>query len=105
MLQGALWNVVVIDFHVVAQSRFKLGGGAKAGLVDELADTAIEAFNHAVRLRVARRNEAMLDLELFAQDVKHMLAGGYGFTLGFFLPAGKTVGELTTIVGEQLDDF
>lgn len=66
MFQGTLRYVVIVDFQIVAQGRFKLGGGAETGLVDDLADAAVEAFDHAVGLRMARRNETMLDLELFA---------------------------------------
>ena len=45
---------------------------------------------------MTRRNEAMFDLKLLAQDVKHMLAAGYALAFVIFFLAGKMVGKLTT---------
>ena len=42
-----LQNAVVVDLDVVAQRRFELGCGAIAGLIDDVADAAIEALHHA----------------------------------------------------------
>ncbi len=65
---------MIVDLQVVAQGRFQLGCRGKPSLVDDLADAAIEALDYAVSLRVTRRNEAMLDLEFLACNVKYMLA-------------------------------
>ena len=70
MLQGALRNVVIIDLDVVAQRRFKLCSRSEPGLIDDVADTPIEALDHAFGLWMARRDQAMLDIELFAQTVE-----------------------------------
>ena len=48
---------MVVDLDVVAKRRFELGCRAKAGLVDDIADAAIEAFHHAVGLRMTRGND------------------------------------------------
>ena len=96
---------MVVDLDVVAKRRFELECGAKAGLIDDVADAAIEAFHHAVGLRMARRNEAMLDVGFLAKDVEYMLAAGYPLAFLIFLLAGKTVGKLTAIIGKQLDDL
>jgi len=96
---------VAIDLQVIAQRRFELGPGREAGLVDDLADAAIEALHHAVGLRMTWRDQTMFDRQLLAQHVERVLAAANpvaGFRV-FFL-AGKALGELAAIVGEQLDD-
>mgnify|MGYP003591244888 CR=1 FL=1 len=52
---------MVVDFQVIAQRRFELCPGGETGLVDDLANSAIEAFDHAIGLRMAWRDQAMLD--------------------------------------------
>ena len=47
----------------------------------------------------------MLDPELFALDVKHMVAAGYSLAVLILFLAGKAVGKLTAIIGDQLDDL
>ena len=96
---------MVVNLEVVAQGRFQLSCRGETGLVDDFADAAVEALHHAVGLRMTRRNEAMLNLELLAQAVKHMLATGYSLAVVIFLLAGKAVGELAAIIGEQFDDL
>ena len=96
---------MVVDFQVIAQRRFQFGPGGETGLVDDLADAAIEAFDHAVGVRVTRRNQSMFDHQLLAQHVKDMLAARDTLAADrvFFL-AGQTVGELAAVVTEQFDD-
>lgn len=43
-------------------------------MIDDLANAAIEALHHAIGLRMAWRDEAMLDLEPLAQTVEHVLS-------------------------------
>lgn len=96
---------MVVDFQVIAQRRFELSPRREAGLVDDLADAAIEAFDHAIGLRMAWWDQAVLDHQLPAQDVKGMLASRdtvAGFRV--LLLAGETARELAAVVGEQLDD-
>ena len=75
---------MVVSLEVVAQSRFQLSCRGETGLVDDLADAAVEALHHAVGLRMTRRSEAMVNLELLAQAVKHMLAAGYTLAIVIF---------------------
>lgn len=70
MLQGALRNVVIVDLDVVAQRRFELRCRSEPCLINDVADTPIEALDHAIGLWMARRNQAMLDIELLAQAVE-----------------------------------
>lgn len=88
---------MVVNFQVVVRGRYKFGyRSPEAGLVDDLTDSAAEALGHTVGLGMARQNTAMLDPELFAQDVKYMLAAGCSFAFVIFFLAGKMVGKLTT---------
>lgn len=57
---------MVIDFQVIAQCRFELGPGRETGLVDDLADAAVEALHHAIGLRMTWRDQAMFDRQLLA---------------------------------------
>jgi hypothetical protein len=92
---------VVVNLDVIAERRFQFGGAAETGLIDDLANAAIEALHHAIGLRMAWGNKAMLDLKLLAQTVEHMLPAGL-FLLAL---AGEAIGELAAIVGEQFLDF
>jgi hypothetical protein len=65
-----------VDLQIAFQSRFQLCYGGEAGLLDDLRDTAIEALNHAVRLWMMRRNQPVLNVELFAETVEDMLPVG-----------------------------
>lgn len=93
MFQRALRNAIVIDFDVVAQGRFKLCGATKAGLIDDLADASVEAFNHAIGLRMTSRNEAMLNGGSFALNAEYVLAGWYPVAFFILFSAGKAVGK------------
>ena len=96
---------MVVDCQVIAQRRFQFVPGAETGLVDDLAEAAIEAFDHAVGLRVTRRNQSMFDHQLLARHVKDMLAARDTVAADWvFFLLGKTVGELAGVVGEQFDD-
>ena len=52
MVQGALGNVVVVSGQVLGERGIELGSAGEAGLLDEVADAAVEALDHAVGLRV-----------------------------------------------------
>jgi hypothetical protein len=54
----------------------KFGDARKARLLAKFADAVIEAFNHAVRLGMAWRNKAMVDLGAGAVDGDEEIAPG-----------------------------
>lgn len=89
---------------MVAQRRYKLGRGAESCLADDVADAAVEALDHAIRLWVAWRNEAVFNGEVLAQHVEHMLAGR-GAVAGhrMFLLAREAASKLGAVAGEQVD--
>ena len=99
MSQRALWDVVVVGKHVVVQSRIEFGTRGEPGLFDNLTDAAIEALNHAIGLRMTRRSQTMFNVELLALFVKDMLARR------LLVFAGEAVGELCSVVRQQLGDF
>lgn len=72
-------------FQVVAQRRFQLIGRAEAGLAEDLADASVEALHDAVSPWMAERNEAVLNLVLFALDMGDELHGGIRFPSSSFL--------------------
>ena len=61
---------MVVDFQVIAQRRFELGPGCEAGLVDDLADASIEAFDHAIGLRIAWWDQAALGARVIGARVR-----------------------------------
>lgn len=84
-------------FYVISKRGFKLSCRTETGLVDDVADAAVEACHHAIGLRMAWRDEAMFDLELLAQAVEDVLPAG----LLLLALAAEAVGELAAIVREQ----
>lgn len=50
VIEGMLWDVMVIYFQIVAQFRLELGGERQASLVDDFAYAVVEVFNDAVGL-------------------------------------------------------
>jgi hypothetical protein len=97
MLHGALWNVVVVDLDVIAKRRLELCGRPEPGLIDDVADTAVEALDHAVGLRMAWRNKPMLDIELLAQTVEYVAFA----RLSVLALGSKTVCELAAVHGGE----
>lgn len=101
MFQDALWNVVVVDLDVIAQRRLELCGRSEPDLIDDVADTAVEALDHAVGLRMAWRNKPMLDIKLLAQTVEYVAPA----RLSVLALGSKTVGELAAVIGKQFNDL
>jgi hypothetical protein len=101
MIEGALRNGVVVFSEVVTQRRFELGSATKTSLSNDLADAAIAALDHAVGLRIARRNKPVLDHQEFTENVEGVL-GERDAIAGdrvFFL-ADKAVRKLAAVVGQ-----
>ena len=90
---------MVVQLEVVVQSRFQVGLAIEAGLLQKLVDAAVEAFNHAVCLRVARWREAVFNTHALADLVEYVLAAG------LLVFAGEAVRELRAIVGQDFDDL
>jgi hypothetical protein len=69
-------------------------------LPEMLAEAAVEAFDHAVGLRVKRTDQTMGNPMPDADAIEGMLAGRLVVRLGLFVD-GKAVGELGTVVGQH----
>ena len=61
MIQGLLRYVVVVQVRIAMKRGFEILGGCKMMGLQHLGNTAIEAFDHAIGLRMAWRNQAMFD--------------------------------------------
>lgn len=91
--------MVVVKLEVIVQCGLQIGPAIEAGLRDQLTDPAIEAFHHAVSLRVARRRQAMLDFHAATCLVEGMIAAG------LLVFGGEAVGKLRAVVGQYLGDL
>jgi hypothetical protein len=49
-----LWDEVVVGLKIIVQGLFKFGDGVEAGLSAKFTDAAVETFDHAICLRLAR---------------------------------------------------
>jgi len=79
----------------MGQCGVELGCRCELGLVDDVADTAVEALDHAVGLGMPGRAQAVLDAQRCAGKVEYMLTRR---SLGF---AREAVSELTAVVCED----
>jgi hypothetical protein len=93
--QGALRNMVVVSRQIAHEGDFQFLCGGKTGLLEEFLDATVHALDHAIGLRMARRNQAVSDLALGACPVERMRAAG------FFIGSEETIGEWRAIVGED----
>ena len=90
---------MVVGLEVQHQRRLQLSRRGKPGLLDELADAAIETLDHTVGLRVARWAQAVRVAQQHALLVKCMA------TRGLALLGRKAVCELAAVVGQDGLDF
>ena len=96
VVQAALWDMVIVGVDIVGQGSFEFIGACEAGLLDDLADSAIEALDYAVGLKVARRGQTLFDREFCASLVEDML------TSGPLVFGCETVDESAAVVGQDL---
>ena len=90
---------MIVGVGVVHQRRLKFCGFGEAGLLHDVADAAVKALDHAVGLRVSWRRQAVFDGQCCAHFIERVFAGGlFGF-------AGKAVGELAAVIGQDFADF
>ena len=64
---------MVVEFQIALQRRCEFCRRPESRLADDLADAPVEAFNHAVRLWMAWRNQPMLNAKLLAEAIKDMV--------------------------------
>ena len=88
----------MVKLYIVEQGRLQIGPAVESGLLQELADAAVESFDHAIRLGMPGWYQAVFDTHGGADCVEGVLATG--------LPVlcGEVVGEWRAVVGQQLND-
>ena len=96
MLQSALRDMVVVGREIELQRRLKFVGRRESGLLDQVADSPVEALDHAVRLWMAGRRQTMLNFHFGTAHIERMTARG---ALVF---AGEAIRELAAVVSENL---
>ena len=99
MVQGTLGDVMVVGGQILGEHGIEVGSAGEAGLLDQVADAAVEALDHAVGLGVPGWAKAVLDAHRRAGHIEHMAARGRAGL------AGEAVGELAAVVGQDVLDF
>jgi hypothetical protein len=90
-----LRDEAVVRQEIIVQCLFEFGGARKVGLLAKFVDVSIEAFDHAICLGMARRDEAMVDLGAGVGPVEDVIAGR------LLLPGSEAVGELRAVVRQD----
>lgn len=90
---------MVVKLEIVVQRLLQVSPAIEAGLLQELADAAVKALDHAVCLWMTRWCQAVFYTHAYADLVEHMLAAG------LLVLAGETVRELRAIIGQDFADF
>ena len=98
VIQGALGNVMVVGQQILIERGIELASAGEAGLLDQVADAAVEALDHAVCLGVPGRAQAVLNAHRRAGHIEHMAARRCPGL------AGEAVGELAAVVGQDVQD-
>lgn len=64
----------MVQLQIVHQCNPQIGTAIEARLLQQLVDAAVEALDHAVRLRVAQWRQAVLGRQCGASHVERVLA-------------------------------
>jgi hypothetical protein len=96
MIQCLLRDVVVVKIYIPMQCGFEILGGGKVMGLQYLGNAAIEAFDHAIGLRVAGWYQAMLDALFGTGPIEDVLSGGPMF------PTQTPIREFRAVVGQAL---
>ena len=96
MAEVLLGNMLIIKVEIAPQGGFQVTGGGEGRGFQHLGDATVEAFDHAVGLRVFGLDQAMVDAVVGAGPVEDVLAGGLALAGG-----AKAVGELFAVVGQH----
>jgi len=99
MVRGTLGDVMVVGGQVLGERGIEVGSAGEAGLLDQVADAAVEALDHAVGLGAPGWAKAVLDAHRRAGHIEHVAARGRAGL------AGEAVGELAAVVGQDVLDF
>ena len=90
---------MVVQVHVPVQRLTQVLLAVESVRLQYIGNATVETFNHAVGARRFRLDQAVLNVQLLACLVKHVLAAGLALTAG-----KQPIGELRAIVGQHLGD-
>ncbi len=97
--ERALRQMFVVQRHVTLDRGLQILARAEACGCQNIADAAIEAFDHAIGLRVPRLDQTMRDAQRRTGAVEGVLSRRR-LALG-----GESIGELSAVVGQQRCDL
>ena len=66
-----------MKLQLVEQGRLQTGSTAESGLLQKLADTSVESFDHAIRLRMRWRRQTVFDAHGGADFIEGVLVAGF----------------------------
>ena len=90
---------MIVESNIAKDSLRQGLRGVEVVGIEDFSDTTVEAFNHAIGLRVSGFDEAVHDIVNLARFIKGMTPGGLPFTRGT-----ETVGEFLAVVGKDFID-
>ena len=91
MVERTLRDEVGVSLNTVGQRGLEFCGRFEVRLPDDVGDSSIEAFNHAVGLRVTGQCQAILDLQAGASFVEGVMARSLlGWSASTILAAALT---------------
>ena len=93
-------ELAVVEVDVAQEGLLQVLAAVEAMALQDILDPAVEALDHAVRLRPHRRCEAMLDAEFCAEHVELVLACGRALA-----QAEQPVGESLAVVRQHAGDL
>jgi hypothetical protein len=99
MAEILLGDVLIIEVEIALQGGFQVTGGGEGGGFQHLGDAAVEAFDHAVGLRMPGLDQPVLDAVRGAGLIEGVLAGRFALAGG-----AEAVGELLAVVGQHRAD-
>ena len=96
MVEGFLWQVLVVQPHVAQQRFLQVLCAVEMMRTQHLLNPAVEAFDHAVGLRRTRPCQAVFNAQSLTQRVELMLTTCFLYSL-----AKQPVGEFLAVIGQK----
>ena len=88
--------MAIIDVELSQEGLPQVLAAAKAVALQDVLDPDIKALDHAVRLRVRRWGQAMLDTDIGAEPIEFVLFGGRALA-----QTAQPVGEVLAVNGQS----
>ena len=93
-------ELTIVKPDVAKDGLLKVLAAAEAVALQDVFDQAVEALNNAIGLRVHRRSQAMLDVEVGAAAVEIVVSGR-----GAAAKAEQAIGELLAVARRKLKEI